>query len=516
MCNICGNPDYLRCNCQSTQPYCDQCSGDNTCENVLDLQCAFYHLQTVGGPTPPPSKLINLGLLNGASAQQIVEAIDALIGTNFNIPFKPVDTDSISWATGGPAGHTPKANVNLSEESDNQIVLLSDGLYVPSGSGGDDHKVKVDVGDNPDYLEDQIEGGDDGIVFNTVINDGGILKILPTIDISALLSLIINTPGYLNLLCEATAACSGGPTPATVDDLDCLSAIVTGTYISDSAVTGTIEIPYSGGNGGFYNAISVNSTGVTGLTASADAGNDAVGDGTLILDVSGTPSASGGATFAINFGGQSCNVTINVDEEGGTISSLNCAGATVTPHNFVFTGPTSGEHLTVNYTGGNGGSYAGQTINSTGITGLTLTLAPGTFATGSGSLIFNIGGSASSTGTASFLLNIGGQACTVNVTVYSIEVSSTLAGTTLSGTVGGFSFGPINPGGRAQGVHTAFTSTICVTVSGTPSVPSNLTLFKNGVLVQCINVTTSGTYCFTSAAYVLGDHISISGNTGTC
>ncbi|NGZ90417.1 hypothetical protein G7034_09135, partial [Psychroflexus sp. C1] len=69
------------------------------------------------------------------------------------------------------------------------------------------------------------------------------------------------------------------------------------------------------------------------------------------------------------------------------------------------------------YTGGNGLSYSGQTVNSTGVTGLTATLAPGTLATGEGSLTYTISGTPASDGTASFAINIGGQTCSLERTV---------------------------------------------------------------------------------------------------
>jgi hypothetical protein len=51
----------------------------------------------------------------------------------------------------------------------------------------------------------------------------------------------------------------------------------------------------------------------------------------------------------------------------GIISSLNCAGASVT-----------GLTINIPYTGGNGGVYDAQSAASTGITGLSATLPPGT------------------------------------------------------------------------------------------------------------------------------------------
>jgi uncharacterized protein (TIGR02145 family) len=68
----------------------------------------------------------------------------------------------------------------------------------------------------------------------------------------------------------------------------------------------------------------------------------------------------------------------------------------------------------VPYTGGNGGTFNGQTVVSTGVTGLTATLAAGNFANGAGSLTYNITGTPASSGTANFALNIGGQSCTLS------------------------------------------------------------------------------------------------------
>ena len=77
----------------------------------------------------------------------------------------------------------------------------------------------------------------------------------------------------------------------------------------------------------------------------------------------------------------------------------------------------SGVSASVSYTGGNGGAHSGQTVASTGVTGLTATLGAGSFASGAGDLSYAITGTPSSAGTASFALNIGGQTCTLSVTV---------------------------------------------------------------------------------------------------
>jgi uncharacterized protein (TIGR02145 family) len=102
----------------------------------------------------------------------------------------------------------------------------------------------------------------------------------------------------------------------------------------------------------------------------------------------------------------------------GSITTLNCAGATVSG-SLQLNQAASGVSASVPYTGGNGGAHNGQTVASTGATGLTATLSPGGFADGSGSITYTITGTPASGGTASFALSIGGQTCTLDVTVTS-------------------------------------------------------------------------------------------------
>ena len=111
----------------------------------------------------------------------------------------------------------------------------------------------------------------------------------------------------------------------------------------------------------------------------------------------------------------------------GTIGSINCSSPTNVGTLSQGTA-ASGVSSTISYTGGNGGTHSGQTVTSTGVTGLTATVAAGTFATGNGTLNYTISGTPSSSGTASFALNIGGLACTLNITVTNNLVSQYPAG----------------------------------------------------------------------------------------
>ena len=124
MCNICGQPDFVRCNCVSAQPFCDQCAEDTRCTSVIDAQCVIYHFDT-----DTPSALTCLGITNGTSLETILETLDDLVCNSMNIPFAGVDTDSIHWVAGGPAGHNPKANLNLSPDAGNLIVIRENGVF---------------------------------------------------------------------------------------------------------------------------------------------------------------------------------------------------------------------------------------------------------------------------------------------------------------------------------------------------------------------------------------------------
>lgn len=204
---------------------------------------------------------------------------------------------------------------------------------------------------------------------------------------------------------------------AVVTALACSSATNNGTLASGVSASGVSSvIAYTGGNGGIYTAQSITSTGVTGLTANLAAGTLASGSGTITYSITGTPASAGTANFAINFGGQSCTLSRTVVLPVGVITSLTCASATNSGNLYQGTAASS-VSSSVPYTGGNGGTHSGQTVSSTGVTGLTATLASGTFATGAGNLTYTITGTPSASGTASFALNIGGQTCTLSRTV---------------------------------------------------------------------------------------------------
>jgi hypothetical protein len=243
----------------------------------------------------------------------------------------------------------------------------------------------------------------DSIRFNTNTNQMEIIQ--------------INGNAENHVISDITNVTFSGQLVGTIATIGCGTATNNGFLTAYSAASSvSSNIPYTGGNGGPHNGQTVNSTGVTGLTATLTAGTFAVGAGNLTYTITGTPNSSGTANFSINIGGKSCILQRTVILPIGTISSLNCGNAT--NNGTLYDGTAaSGVSSSISYSGGNGGSHNGQVVASTGVTGLTATKTPGNFAVGSGSLNYTISGTPNTSGIASFLLDIGGQTCELTINV---------------------------------------------------------------------------------------------------
>lgn len=98
-----------------------------------------------------------------------------------------------------------------------------------------------------------------------------------------------------------------------ISSLDCNEATTTGTLVANTAaINVSSSVPYTGGNGGTHSGQAVNSTGVEGLTATLVTGTFASGAGNLTYTITGTPSAAGTASFALNIGEQNCSLSLLV------------------------------------------------------------------------------------------------------------------------------------------------------------------------------------------------------------
>lgn len=99
----------------------------------------------------------------------------------------------------------------------------------------------------------------------------------------------------------------------TISSIDCGSINTTGNLVQEQVANNvTMDILYTDGNGGSFGEQTIISSGVTGLSANLASGTFAEGDGSLTYIISGTPNTSGTASFAINIGGQSCTISLNV------------------------------------------------------------------------------------------------------------------------------------------------------------------------------------------------------------
>ncbi|MEP7237653.1 MAG: YHYH protein [Ferruginibacter sp.] len=233
--------------------------------------------------------------------------------------------------------------------------------------------------------------------------------------------------------CNKSSSSTGGgstaPTTAAIAALNCAGVSFNAVATAGVAYSATATVPYSGGNAASYIAgVAITSTGVTGLTATLQAGTLANGTGNLSFTVTGTPSAAGTAVFAVSFGGQSCSSSLTVNAAGAStpiITALACGSGSFSATATAGTAYTGTG--TIPYSGGNGLAYTtGAAIASTGVTGLTATLIAGTLANGTGNLSYAVTGTPSAAGTATFAISFGGQSCSIGLTVNSTGGGPTL------------------------------------------------------------------------------------------
>jgi hypothetical protein len=126
---------------------------------------------------------------------------------------------------------------------------------------------------------------------------------------------------------KSTSSGTGTTTTATVTALACGSATFSATATINTTYSGTATIPYTGGNAVAYSAgTAIVSTGVSGLTATLQAGTLASGAGSFTYSISGTPTSAGTASFAISAGGQSCTLALTVNTAGTTVDCPSASG----------------------------------------------------------------------------------------------------------------------------------------------------------------------------------------------
>jgi hypothetical protein len=259
-CNICDN-DYELCSCPSQEAFCDQCSENNTCAEIIDSDCVIYH----PAPDVRPSKLQNLGMPNNSSASAIFEAIDDLIGSGGGAPITGVDSETVDITPGGTAlNRTIRADVIVSPDALNQLEVRANGLY--GKPYNENYLVKVDAADAPDYLENQIIGDTDGVIFIDAVKETGQIKIKPSIDLAALASSFCASSGPKGILAQCII--SSGLSTEDTESVDL--TLTNGLLSADVKISATAGNWLSINPDGLYASAATSVTASNGLTKTAD------------------------------------------------------------------------------------------------------------------------------------------------------------------------------------------------------------------------------------------------------
>lgn len=113
----------------------------------------------------------------------------------------------------------------------------------------------------------------------------------------------------------------------SISSLDCDGVKINGELkVNTEAINVSALVMYTGGNGKSFSTIKISSEGVTGLTATLNAGTLVNGNGELKYEISGKASNSGEAVFKIILGGKSCSFKIEVD----SLTPTSGYGASIT------------------------------------------------------------------------------------------------------------------------------------------------------------------------------------------
>lgn len=201
---------------------------------------------------------------------------------------------------------------------------------------------------------------------------------------------------------DCLGSSSTGGSVGSISGLTCTSAVFApSSAVVGQAYSGTLTVPYTGGNGGAYVAQSFSEN---GLTFTLPAGNFQTGNGNLVYNITGTPTTAGTINLNIyQYGGSCTGLSLPVQ----AANALTCGSAAFLPATATYNTAYSGT-LTIPYTNGNGAAYAAQSFTQNG---LIFTLPAGNFLTGNGNLVYNITGTPNVTGSISVNITASGQTC---------------------------------------------------------------------------------------------------------
>lgn len=172
---------------------------------------------------------------------------------------------------------------------------------------------QVKIGDNPTSIGTssllELESANKAMLITRVANTAAI-----SATVNGMLVYDVSASCIKAFQNGAWTPCLGDNFPS-VTGLTCASAAFSpATVTAGIAYSGTMTVPYTGGNGKTYSeGTAIASTGTTGLSATLVGGTLANGAGNLTYTITGTPTAAGSANFEITLGGQSCSVVKTVN-----------------------------------------------------------------------------------------------------------------------------------------------------------------------------------------------------------
>jgi hypothetical protein len=274
MCQICGQPNSIPCNCVPNSYQCQDCDSTIKCLQKMDAECVIFNWKCTD-----PTGLPNLGLPCNTNTETIFKKIDSMVGT-INIPFAGQETASIEWTANGPAGHEPFANVKISEDADNIAEVRADGVYVPATVIPDPVP--------PEFVSET----NDCITIDVTTDVDGKFHIIPSIDVVCLLNKLRDDQP--ELFCELIALCAP-PLAWLEDTFQCQTEEL--DLVSQKTIANSGNPLLLFAHGGFLYVVNMSSpTGkvfrINPLTATSMA------DAVYINETrSGTPYGVGGGTY---------------------------------------------------------------------------------------------------------------------------------------------------------------------------------------------------------------------------
>lgn len=207
-----------------------------------------------------------------------------------------------------------------------------------------------------------------------------------------------------------------------VEELSCSGIVLDNKEIYKGEVyNGVMILPYLKGNGAYFLGLNLPSSGVSGLNLSLQPGKLANGNGSVELEIKGTPADTGLAVFNVSFGAKTCTFNLPVTILEPKISTLNCSSIVVNPKDIGSKLDYSGV-VTISYQGGNNKKSYPVNIASSAVNGLTLKADSLLLNSSGGILSFNLMGNPDTAGIAFFPLIIGEKTCNVMVKVIESDI----------------------------------------------------------------------------------------------